>query len=178
MDALQIPQDRWKADEISGKQYVQGVDGLPSEEAAFQKLNRRLRKRFADIILQVFLVHLKVRNYPEKFLDKAIYDIDLCPATDFDRMRDLALAEKRGATIGTLSQFLPTPTNIKPDAEELGPLFSRQFFMEKMLGLSTEEMLLNKAMLDREIEEMQKKADAAKEEGGDEEGDGGDDLGF
>ena len=178
MDALQIPQDRWKADEISGKQYVQGVDGLPSEEAAFQKLNRRLRKRFADIILQVFLVHLKVRNYPEKFLDKAIYDIDLCPATDFDRMRDLALAEKRGATIGTLSQFLPTPANIKPDAEELGPLFSRQFFMEKMLGLSTEEMLLNKAMLDREIEEMQKKADAAKEEGGDEEGDGGDDLGF
>jgi hypothetical protein len=178
MDALQIPQDRWKADEISGKQYVQGVDGLPSEEAAFQKLNRRLRKRFADIILQVFLVHLKVRNYPEKFLDKAIYDIDLCPATDFDRMRDLALAEKRGATIGTLSQFLPTPTNIKPDAEELGPLFSRQFFMEKMLGLSTEEMLLNKAMLDREIEEMKKKADAAKEEGGDEENEGGDDLGF
>ena len=47
-----------------------------------------------------------------------------------------------------------------------------------MLGLSTEEMLLNKAMLDREIEEMQKKADAAKEEGGDEEGDGEDDLGF
>ena len=85
---------------------------------------------------------------------------------------------KRGATIGTLSQFLPTPTNIKPDAEELGPLFSRQFFMEKMLGLSTEEMLLNKAMLDREIEEMKKKADAAKEEGGDEESEGGDDLGF
>ena len=43
---------------------------------------------------------------------------------------------------------------------------------------STEEMLLNKAMLDREIEEMKKKADAAKEEGGDEESEGGDDLGF
>jgi hypothetical protein len=50
--------------------------------------------------------------------------------------------------------------------------------MEKMLGLSTEEMLLNKAMLDREIEEMKKKADAAKEEGGDQENEGGDDLGF
>lgn len=105
-------------------------------------MNRRLRRRFADIITQVFIAHLKARKYPSKFLDKALYNIDLNPATDFDRMRDLAMAEKRGGVIGTLSQFLPTGANIKPDAEELHPLFSKQFFMTKILGLSTEEMLL------------------------------------
>lgn len=178
MDGLMIPQDRWKSDEVSGKQYTQGIDGASSEEAGFQRMNRRLRKRFADILTQFFIAQLKARNYPEKFLDKAIYNIDLNPATDFDRMRDLALAEKRGSVIGTLSQFLPTGANIKPDAEELGPLFSKQFFMEKILGLSTEEILLNKSMLDLEIAEIKQKADAAKEEGGDESEDEGGDLGF
>lgn len=178
MDALQIPQDRWKSDEVSGKQYAQGIEGMSSEEAGFQRLNRRLRKKFVEIIKQVFLVHLKKRNFPRKFLDSAIYNIDLNPATDFDRMRDLALAEKRGGVIGTLSQFLPTGANIKDDAEELHPLFSRQYFMEKILGMSTSELLLNDAMLKREIEEMKTKAAAAKEEGGEEGEDEGGDLGF
>lgn len=178
MDGLMIPQDRWKSDEVSGKQYAQGIEGASSEEATFQRMNRRLRRRFADIITQVFIAHLKARKYPSKFLDKALYNIDLNPATDFDRMRDLAMAEKRGGVIGTLSQFLPTGANIKPDAEELHPLFSKQFFMTKILGLSTEEMLLNDAMLEREIEEMKNAAEAAKEEGGEQGADEGGDLGF
>ena len=179
MDALVIPQARWKAEEVGQAAYNQGVEGSNLEEVAFQRMNRRLRKRFSDIILQVFLVHLKVRNYPSKFLDKALYNIDLNPATDFERMRDLAMAEKRGGVVNTLSQFLPTPTNIK-GTDELGPLFSKQFFMEKILGMSTQEILLNSKMLDNEVRQMQEQAEAVAAEGGDKGDDagGGDDLGF
>ena len=109
-----------------------------------------------------------------------MYNIDLHPATDFERMRDLNLAEKRGSVIGTLSQFLPTSSNIKPGAEELAPIFSKQFFMEKILGMSTQDILLNNKMLESEIKQMREEAEAAQAEGGespDAEG-GGSDLGF
>lgn len=183
MDGMFIPQARWKHDEVGGASYNQGVEQANQAEVSFQRVNRRLRRRFADVIKQVFITHLRVRGYKEKFLDKALYNIDLNPATDFDRMRDLALAEKRGGVIGTLSQFLPTTNNIKPGAEELAPLFSKQFFMERILGLSTEDILLNNKMLESEIKQMNEETQAAQAEGGNESGDdaGGDmggDLGF
>jgi hypothetical protein len=177
MDGMFIPQARWKSDETGGNAYNVGIEGANLEEVAFQRVNRRLRRRFADIIRQVFLVHLRVSGYKEKFLDSALYNIDLNPATDFERMRDLNLAEKRGSVIGTLSQFLPTSTNIKPGAEELAPLFSKQFFLERILGMSTQDILLNNKMLEGEIKQMREESEANANEGG-EEPDAGTDLGF
>lgn len=178
-DALMIPASRWQNAEGGGATYNQGVEGLTLEEASFQKLNKRLRRKFADIIYQVFLVHLQVRGYDSKYLDKTIYHIDLIPATDFELMRSLSMCEKRGGVIGAFSQFLPTLNNVKPGSEEAPPLFSRQFFMEDILGLTSEQRIRNDRLIQEETEELIAKADAAKEEGGDE-GDegGGDDLGF
>ena len=178
MDGLFIPQARWKSDETGGNSYNVGIEQANMEEVSFQRVNRRLRKRFADIIKQVYLVHLRVRGYKEKFLDKALYNIDLHPATDFERMRDLNLAEKRGSVIGTLSQFLPTASNTKLGSEELQPIFSKQYFMEKILGMSTQDILLNNKMLESEIKQMREENEAAAAEGGAENPDQGNDLGF
>lgn len=180
MDGLFIPQARWKSDEVGGANYNQGTDSANLEEVAFQRCCRRLRRKFADLIRQIFVTQLRVRGYKEKFLDSALYNIDLHPATDFERMRDLNLAEKRGSVLSMLSQFLPTTTNIKPGSEELAPLFSKQFFMEKILGLTTQDILLNNKMLEEEVKHMNEDAQAAAAEGGDEgdNGDEGGDLGF
>ena len=179
-DALMVPASRWASAEGGGSPYNQGVEGLTLEEASFQKLNKRLRKKFADVIYQVFLVHLQVRGYADKYLDKTVYNIDLIPATDFELMRSLAMCEKRGGVIGAFSQFLPTLNNVKPGSEEAPPLFSRQFFMEDILGLTSEQRIRNDKLIEEESQNIIAKADAAKEEGGDEgdEGGGGDDLGF
>ena len=178
-DALMIPSSRWQTGDGGGAQYAQGVDAVSMEEASFQKMNKRLRQKFVDIIYQVFLVHLQVRGYADKYLDKAIYNIDLIPATDFERMRDLTLAEKRGSVIGAISQFLPNLNNVKPGSEEAPPLFSRQFFMEDILGLTSEQRLRNNKLIEEEAQDLLNKAQAAKEEGGDTEDEGGgEDLGF
>lgn len=124
------------------------------------------------------MVHLQVRGYKSKFLDRTIYNIDLIPATDFELMRSLSMCEKRGGVVGSFSQFLPTLNNVKPGAEEAQPLFSRQFFLEDILGLTSEQRIRNDKLIEEETAEIMAKAQAAKEEGGDEEDDGGDDLGF
>lgn len=178
MDGMFIPQARWKSDEVGGANYNQGSDSANLEEVAFQRCCRRLRRKFADLIRQIFVTQLRVRGYKEKFLDAALYNIDLHPATDFERMRDLTLAEKRGSVLSMLSQFLPTTTNIKPGSEELAPLFSKQYFMEKILGLSTQDILLNNKMLEEEIKQMNEEAEAAATNNPEEGGDEGGDLGF
>ena len=86
-------------------------------------------------------------------------------------------SEKRSGVVGSLSQFLPTLDNVKPGSENLGPLFSRQFFMEDILGLTSEQRIRNDRLIAEESAEILAKADAAKEEGGDENEDD-DDLGF
>ena len=177
-DALMIPASRWQNSEGGGSPYSQGVEGLTLEEASFQKLNKRLRKKFCDVIYQVFMVHLQVRGYDSKYLDKTIYHIDLIPATDFELMRSLAMCEKRGGVIGAFSQFLPTLNNVKPGSEEARPLFSRQFFMEDLLGLTSEQRIRNDRLIEEETKEILDSAAAAKEEGGDSADEGGDDLGF
>jgi hypothetical protein len=50
--------------------------------------------------------------------------------------------------------------------------------LEKFLGLSTEDQLLNKKMLDREISDIRAAQDAIKEEGGDEESEEEGDMEF
>ena len=177
-DALMIPSSRWQNAEGGGAPYSQGVEGLTLEEASFQKLNKRLRKKFCEIIYQIFIVHLQVRGYDSKYLDRQIYKIDLVPATDFERMRELSMAEKRGGVIGAYSQFLPTLANVKPGSEDMGPLFSRQFFLEDVLGLTSEQRLRNDRLIEEEKQSLLAAADAVKEEGGDEEDEGVDDLGF
>lgn len=124
------------------------------------------------------MVHLQVRGYDSKYLDKTIYHIDLIPATDFELMRALSMCEKRGGVVGSFSQFLPTLNNVKPGSEEAPPLFSRQFFLEDILGLTSEQRIRNDRLIEEEAQSIMAKADAAKEEGGGEEEGEDEDLGF
>lgn len=175
-EALVIPASRYAEVEGSGTPYSQGTEGATLDEADFQKFCLRCRQKFTEIVMQVFITQLKVKGFKEKYLDSALYEISFHGATDFERMRDLNMAEKRGGVLGSFSQFLPTGGNTKPGAEELGPLFSKQFFMEKIMGLSTDEILLNKKMLENEVAALNSEAEKVKEEGGGEEDDEG--IGF
>jgi hypothetical protein len=67
--------------------------------------------------------------------------------------------------------------NVKPGSENLGPLFSRQFFLEDILGLTSEQRIRNDKLIQEATQDILAKADAAKEEGGDE-NEEDDDLGF
>lgn len=177
-EALMVPMSRWMEGPDNGAQYVQGVEGLTMEEANFQKCCRNWRRKFVQLIYQLFITQLKVRNFDKKYLDSNIYDIDLIPATDFENMRDLARAEKRGGVLGAIAQYLPTLANSKPDSEEMPPMISKQFAMEKWLGMTTDEILLNDKMLEREKQNILDAAAAVKEEGGETADEEADDMEF
>lgn len=172
-DAMEIPATRWKLDAGSA-QYVQGVEGLSIDESSFQQRCARWAEDFADVIKQVFIVQLQVAGFKDKYLDSDAYSIGLIPSTDTRRFREIAMAEKAVGVLGGLTTMMPTRTNIKADSDEAPPLLSKQYVFQKYLGWSSEDMLLNDAMLKRETAEIKKEQDAIKDEGGDSESDEGD----
>ena len=146
-------------------------------EISFQKMCRRLAKRFAnDMILHTFIEHLRLRDYNKKYLDSDMYSIVLNGSNDFQRIRELAHVEKLGGIIGSLSQFLPTLTNSKDNSEDLGPIFSKKYFLTNMLKMTTDEIVENEQYLEEEKNDIIARASAASEESSPE--DEEEDMGF
>lgn len=175
MDAMQIPNCRWNAGE-AGTAYATAPE-QQLDEITFQKLCRRLAKTYAhDMVLHTFMTQLKLRGYPEKFLDSNLYDVSFHGATDFQKIRELANAEKVGTLLSTFTQFLPTGENVKPNAEVLGPIFSKEFFLKKYCKLTTEEYNENADKLQNEIDNINESAKSASEEASPADED--EDLGF
>lgn len=172
-DALEVPATRWKL-EAGTAQYVQGVEGLSIDESSFQQRCARWSDDFADVIKQVLMVQLQVMGFEDKYLDSDAYTIKLIPSTDTRRYREMAIAEKGAGILASIVTMFPSRGNTKDDSDEMPPILSKQYAMEKFLGMSTEDQLLNDEMIAREVAEIKSARDAIKEEGGDTESDDGD----
>lgn len=165
MDALQFPKSRWSADE-NATQYSQAVE-TDLQEIEFQKQCRRLGNKFVrGLILHTFIEHIRLRGLNVKFLNKDIYNVQFNYATDFEKIRTLGMAGKIGEQVSTFKDFLPNLANSKATAEEGGPIFSKYFFMHKILGLSDEDILENESLIKKEKEDILDAAKSSADEGG------------
>ena len=178
MDALLIPNSRWQDAEGGGATYAMAPEQQLAE-ISFQKLCRRLAKKFAnELILHTFIEHLRLRGLAKKYLDSDLYQITLLGSSDFQKIREMAYVEKLAGIVGSLSTFLPTGANVKPDTEELAPIFSRKFFMKRFLKMTTDEMIENELQLEQEKKELLDRAAAAKEEAKPEDAEEDEDIGI
>lgn len=176
MDAMQVPTSRWSDSENPGAYAVAPEQQLT--EISFQKLCRRLGKRFSsELVLHTFLEHLRLRDFKQKYLDSDIYQISFIGSNDFQKIRELAYVEKLGSIVGSMSQFLPTLANSKDTSEDLQPLFSKKFFYANLLKMSTDEIIENEKLLETEKQDLVDRANAMKEESAPEDEEE-DDIGF
>jgi hypothetical protein len=166
MDALQFPNNRWSSEENPAT-YSQAVE-TDLQEIEFQKQCRRLGNKFVrGLILHTFIEHIRLRGLNTKFLNKDIYNVQFNYATDFEKIRTLGMAGKIGEQVTTFKDFLPNLTNSKATSEEGGPVFSKYFFLHKILGMSDEDIIENESLLKKEKEEILDAAKASADEGGD-----------
>lgn len=63
---------------------------------------------------------------------------------DFERTQEIA------SVLGTLSQFIPQVNSDSP----IAPLFSKEFLLKNLLGLTEEEYKLNDDLLKKECENI------------------------
>ena len=164
MDGMLIPLGRY--DETTVTNYSSAPETAMSE-ITFQKMAHRLGKQFCnDLIRDVFITQLKLLKYDEKYLDPTIYNIDFNNAQDFQRIREISLAEKIGGIIGSFAQYMPTLANSKPDSEDQRPLFSREYLYKKLLSMSTADIKDNEDTIQTEMKALTDKASEKTTEGG------------
>ena len=182
MDAILFPAQRWANGENGGTNYSVSPE-QEVNEIAFQEMCRDLAQRYCDqIIKHTFLVHLKLVGFKKKYLDPALYNINLNGANSFEKIRQLAVWEKMGGIISQLQQMLPSLANAKPDSEEAKPLISKQYLYETILHMSDSDIIKNQQYINQECEAIIDAAKAAKDEAApedkDEDLEGDDDIGF
>lgn len=184
MDALLTPGCRWMQGGEGGDAQYATAPEQQLAEVTYQKMCRRLGQRWCDQILKhTFIVHLKLVGFKKKYLDPTLYNITLNGANNFERIRKLAVWEKMGGVVSQLQSLLPTLATAKPDNEELGPLFSRQYLYESILGMSDRDILKNQECIKQECEALIENSKAHEEEAEPEDKEedlegGDDDIGF
>ena len=177
MDAMQVPNGRWQESDNPGSYAMAPEQQLT--EISFQKLCRRLAKKYAnEMLLHTFIEHLRLRGYNQKYLDSDLYEITLVGSSDFQRIRELANAEKLGGILGSFSQFLPTLGNSKDTSEDLRPIFSKKYFLSNILKLPTDDIIEIEKSVEEEMQELVDRAQQAKDESAPEDSEEGDDLDF
>lgn len=182
MDAILFPAQRWANGESGGTNYSVSPE-QEVNEIAFQEMCRDLAQRYCDqIIKHTFLVHLKLVGFKKKYLDPALYNINLNGANSFEKIRQLAVWEKMGGIISQLQQMLPSLANAKPDSEEAKPLISKQYLYETILHMSDSDIIKNQQYINQECEAIIEAAKAANDEAApedkEEDLEGDDDIGF
>jgi hypothetical protein len=164
-DGLLLPAGRW--DDTGTPTTYSSAPEQNMTEISFQRMCRRNGKTFCnDLILNVFISQLKLQGYNKKYLDPAIYNINFNNAQDFQRIRELSIAEKISGILTSYSSFLPTLGNSKNDSEDLRPLFAKSFLFENILGISAEDMMFNEAEIKKEQAKLIKSNEEKNTEGG------------
>ena len=182
MDAMLFPSNRW-ANAEGGTQYSQSPE-QEVNELTFQEMCRELGQRYCDqIIKHTYIVHLKMCGFKKKYLDPALYNINLNGANNFEKIRQLGVWEKMGGIISQLQTMLPTLANAKADSEEPKPLISKQYLYEGVLHMSDSDIIKNQECIREECEALIEAAKAAKDEAAPEDEDEDlsgedDDIGF
>ena len=167
MDALQFPDCRWQHSDGNKAQYSQAVE-TDVQEIEFEKECRRLGDKFVQgLILHTFIEHIRLRGLNTKFLNKDVYNIQFNYSNNFEQIRTLGITGKILEQVNNAKELLPTFNNSKPNSEEAPPIFSRYFFMHKMLGMSDEDIIENERLLKKEKQEILDAAKKVADEGGD-----------
>lgn len=122
---FKIPWSRFEAPESINEQ----SDSQTYEEYTFSRMLIRLQRRFAIGFKNAFIVHLKLRGMWEQYeLNEHDIDVDFQSPVLYDLTKIQRLMETKVAAYATLA-----------DREE----FSKQLAMEKILGMSKDEIKEN-----------------------------------
>ena len=138
------------------------AEGATRDEIKFGRFNERLRSIFQEILVRPLWIQMTL-EYPELAKDdnfKSQIGIKYNKLNMFEQMKEMEVLEKQINFIQTMKDGL-----IDTD-EEMNEIkfFSSEFLVRKYLGLSAEDLALNKRLKQKEEEEAAKKSAESEDE--------------
>lgn len=162
--AMKIPMSR-----ITGESTFEQVPGMPRDEIKFEKYIYWIVTRFAEVLKQVYISHLKLKGIWDAYNMQAD-DIEVAavPPSYFTYMKNAEALEAQFTRFSNFSNNIDTET----------PIFAKRTALKEGMGWSDDKIAENEKWL---REEQAAKAGGEEGEegelGGDEGGEGGEDEG-
>lgn len=141
---LKLPSTRWN-DTEGGQIYSTGKSGeITREEIKFANFISRLQKRFKYIVLDAFLVLLRMRGFDNRYIDHSLYNIKYSESNLYKQYKELELLEARFALLGSIDAYI-----YKPEENPNG-YFSSEYVLRNWFMMTDDEYLNNKALKEKE----------------------------
>jgi hypothetical protein len=160
-----IPYARFASRNSTPGNYQISIDQLARDEIRFEKFLTRVRSIFQEILVKPLYIQMCL-DFPELSKDRnfkanvgLVYNRDL----EFQDQVEMTNLKKKSEFIQGLSEL-----KVKIGEEEV-PYFDNDFLIQRYLGMSPEQIKMNKQYK----EEEEKQAKKAKPEGGEEPPEGG-----
>ncbi len=156
---LKLPKSRW--DTERDNVYTGGRIGeISREEVKFANFISRLQGRFKYVLLQPFLLLLKLRGIDERYINDRIYNVLFNKSNMFAEYRHLELLQSKFDILGNAVEYIVT------DENEFGPdgIYAKEYVLRNMLNMSDQEMEANEKFIKKEKAERKLKADQEEKE--------------
>jgi len=142
---LKLPSSRWKnaQSEGAGNQYSIGKSGeVTQEEIRFSRFIERLQNKFQYVILDAYIVLLRLSGIDERYIDPSLFDIKFTKSNLFKEYKELELLTEKFTLLGSIDAYI-----YKHEENEHG-YFDPDFVLLNWFNMSKEEYDLNKKLLD------------------------------
>lgn len=142
---LKMPRSRW---EDNNSLFQSGKNGeISREELKFAQFCGRIQARFKKLFVDCLLTQLKLKGIPEEFIDPGLYDYKFSKSNFFSEYQKLELLESKIGLMNSAFPLIWNPGN--PQG-----VFDQEWALKKFFGLSDEEYLENKELLDSKKDEI------------------------
>ena len=159
---LKLPSSRWKntSSEAGSSQYSVGKSGeVTQEEIRFSRFIERLQNKFQYVIIDAYLVQLRLSGIDERYVDSSLFDIKFTKSNLFKEYKELELLTDKFSLLGSIDSYI-----YKPEENENG-YFDPDFVLLNWFNMSKEEYDLNKKLLDARKSAAQEKKEMESLEG-------------
>lgn len=153
-----IPYARFAFKGGSPTNYQLSIDSLERDEIRFEKFLSRLRSTFQEILVKPLYIQMCL-DYPDLSKDKSFkanLGVNFNKDSQFTNLLELSNLQKKGAFVNSLSEL-----KVKEGDEEK-PYFDKDFLISRFLGLTPDQVRINKEYKERE----EKAASKTKEKEG------------
>ncbi|MFW6219673.1 MAG: portal protein [bacterium] len=171
---LKLPSSRWKnvQAEGTGQQYSTGKSGeVTQEEIRFSRFIERLQNKFQYLVLDAYIVSLRLSGIDERYIDSSLFDIKFTKSNLFKEYKELELLTEKFTLLGSIDAYI-----YKPEENEQG-YFDPDFVLLNWFNMSKDEYDLNKKLLEARKAATKEKQDLETFDNDEGEGEEGDDFG-
>ena len=146
--SLKVPKSRFD-DNSASLGYDPGrVGSITRDEISFTRMIQKMQRRFKYVILDTFILALKMAEIDEEYIDKKLYNIKFTESNLFKLYKEIDIQQNQLSLLSQAMGYVKTQNN--PDG-----VFAKKFAFRRFYQMSEEDYDENEKLLEEQDKEQE-----------------------